>query len=916
MLSTEPNYHVKNKQIQNTDDTLFNEEFIGYINSLSNAILEYCKVSKNISKNKDMLIKFAKTELNNEKLLLENSINENSSIFGLIQLLNEVFNKIEFNNQSDQNNLVCFFNDAKILFKKLKEKRKDLIIQSKSRSYSTTIKKIKQQISSSVNNAKILDRKYYENNSKSEVNRNIRDLKFSVLYSKKNNKSFNMKSKAREEFIKKNINNKEKNQMRNSMNNEYFKTTDNNAFTVSDIENISSSPKKNLTETEELQQLRLINKKLSSELSRYKSKMLMEKKDINNQNNNSNNFNNFEKINIYIKDKDKVISTLKNEMNQSTKKFKDILTKYKTQINKLQDENKSLRMNTASSIKTNNSLSEYEKSLNSKLSTLIKENQHLKQSIQKMKMGNVVTDYNINLSPNVFSPSKSIDHNLLQEIDKLKNKITVLENNYSKKQTENKELNNKVNLLQKKLEEEKTIFSDKNLELSQNLINKQNELLNLQKENYNKNNEIVNLKGMLNQGINYNSQNKKDEYEKIISKYKKIQHDQMQQISTLKNELNEKDELIQEQNYNLEEFKNQFSSKEAEKKNLLNIIENLNKKKDNLNNLNEKLEEQKNLNSDLNDELNKIKNDNALLKNKVLSSEKRISFLKANSDMNTKNNNTIEQLKNEIQSLKFENEKLNYQYNQLRENLVSGNHSKTNHQKEELEGLKLLVNKLQNEREKIDNEFNIIKRENEKMKNQIIRLSETLPEEYNELQKQYHELEIKYKILKKNNSNNPTPKKIKTDEKPDDKLVKENADLKKEIDQLKKKNNELIAQLEDKEIKKNFYDNRSEDANKSNYEEEFDLRKMAKGARDKNRSQDINIDYPGIQTYKEKIRELEFYYNSLESLVKKLLLTLQCTPKNKTYVTELCRIVGFDLEMTNKIITNKNKNFILGLFSK
>ena len=91
---------------------------------------------------------------------------------------------------------------------------------------------------------------------------------------------------------------------------------------------------------------------------------------------------------------------------------------------------------------------------------------------------------------------------------------------------------------------------------------------------------------------------------------------------------------------------------------------------------------------------------------------------------------------------------------------------------------------------------------------------------------------------------------------------------------------------------------------------------MAKGARDKNRSQDINIDYPGVQAIKEKYRELDFFYNSLEGLVKKLLLTIQCNPKNKTYVTEICRIVGFDMETTNKIVTNKNKKLLLGLFTK
>ena len=91
---------------------------------------------------------------------------------------------------------------------------------------------------------------------------------------------------------------------------------------------------------------------------------------------------------------------------------------------------------------------------------------------------------------------------------------------------------------------------------------------------------------------------------------------------------------------------------------------------------------------------------------------------------------------------------------------------------------------------------------------------------------------------------------------------------------------------------------------------------MAKGAKEKNRSQDINIDYPGIQMIKEKYRELDFYYNSLEGLVKKLLLTIQTNQKNKTYVAELCKIVGFDMETTNKILTNKNKKLIVGMFSK
>ena len=931
------------------NDTLFNEEFIGYINSLSGAILEYFKVSQNIIKNTELHLQLAKTEINKAELNIGLAINEKNSPIGLINFISGMVNKLEFNNKSEEQNLESFFKDAKILFKKLKEKRKELIIQSKRRSNSSQTKKSFPIPSLSLMNNKLLYKqksiRFAENNSKSEINKNVKDLKYNVLYSKLNNKHLNLNSKDRAQFYK-NKTNKEKSQLltRGSVNNEYFKEKENELISLSGHENksksISPNKSKNTAEADELKRLRMINKKLSSELNKYKSNM-HDKNVGNNQNNNNNNFNNFEKINIFIKDKDKVISKLKKEMNQSTIKFKDILTQYKSQIVKLQDENNYLKVNSAYSVKNSNTFSEYDKSLNSKLSTLMKENKQLKESIEEMKMRNLKNGFKNNSEQNLNS-KKNINNNIdnqtqKSEIDELKNKMAVLQKYFSKKQAENKDLNNQLNILKKKLVEEKKILSNKNLELSQNLINKQNELISLQKENYNKNNEITNLKGVISQRNSDNAAHiSKDEHEKIISnlkskikelesnieKNKNIQLEKYQQLSSLQNELTEKDVLIQEQNNNLEQIKTQLFSLEVENKNLLNTIETLNKtisskeNDDNIINLNEQLKEQKNLNNNLNDELTKIKNDNELLKNKVISSEKKISLLKVNSDMNEEQSNSIEQLKGEIQSLKFENEKLNYQYNQLKENLGIDGEDKINKQNQEIEGLKQLIQKLQKEREKGDSEISNIKRENEKMKNQIIRLSETLPNEYNELQKQYQALEIKYKLLKKNNPNINTPNKSKTEDKQEEKLSQEVTDLKKEIEQLKKKNNELIAQLEDKEIKKNFYDNRSEDANKSNYEEEFDLRKMAKGARDKNRSQDINIDYPGIQTYKEKIRELEFYYNSLETLIKKLLLTIQCTPKNKTYVTELCRMVGFDLEMTNKIVTNKNKNSIFGLFTK
>ena len=140
-------------------------------------------------------------------------------------------------------------------------------------------------------------------------------------------------------------------------------------------------------------------------------------------------------------------------------------------------------------------------------------------------------------------------------------------------------------------------------------------------------------------------------------------------------------------------------------------------------------------------------------------------------------------------------------------------------------------------------------------------------------------------------------------------------EAKKEISSLKKKNEELFNDLDSKKLKHDdCFNHLSIDKPLSNYEEEFDLKKMAKGVKEKNRSQDINIDYPGIQQIKEKYRELDFYYNSLEDLVKKMLLCSTCTNKNKTYIIELCKIVGFDDDITNKIVNNKVKKGILNIF--
>ena len=901
----------KSLTMENTiiKDTIFNAEFIGYINTLSNAILEFYKVSKNIHMNKDLLINYGKNELNNDEILNNNT--DNNILNELINTLTEIFNKLEFNNKSQENNLSNFYEDAKIVFKKLRETRQEIIVQLKKNANSRKMTDVTYSTRNSLNKKKKLlsQQKGDKTFTKSYANINVNDLKEDILgFDRKKNKSVNLN-----EENGMNLNEQNNKRLSPFLTNEYI----NNINIITEHSN-NNTLGKNITsknDENELNKLKMINKKLNSELNRYKTLQINIEELKNN-----NNFNTLEKINTFVKDKEKVISSLKEEMNKLNKNHQILLNKYKKQIKALQNENDRLRSNTSLS---GNPKSDVDLSIISKLNTLMKENKKLKNNIEELKVNNFHSEFNAKVDQNINQ-----FENINKENKTLINKIRILENKFQQKQNENIQLNSKIINLTNKYKNEINTITNKYNELSINFINKENELLILQKEILNKNSSIENYKNLLNKDINGKQKMDNEEYAKRIKelesnleKNKKLEYNLNKQISNLNQQIKNKDAKLLKQNYQLEQIQSQLIIKKADNQKLLNYIDNIkltyeNNNNNNNSNLNEKLEEQQNINNDLNEELTKVKNDNEILKNKIISTEKRITILNQNSDLQKIKEQELDKIKNENKSLKFENERLDYQFNQLKENLLLNDPEQNKKKEEEIDGLKQLIEKLQKEKEKIDDELNNVKKENEKIKNQMMRLSKTLPEEYNELQKHYNELENKYISLKNKNPNATTPKKTKAEEKQIEKMTKELADSKKEIEQLKRKNTELVSQLEDKEINKNYYDVRSEDGNKSNYEEEFDLRKMAKGAKDKNRSQDINIDYPGIQTYKEKVRELEFYYNSLENLVKKLLLTIQCNQKNKTYVTELCKIVGFDLETTNKIITNKNKNFILGLFSK
>ena len=1019
-------------QIINLEESIYNDEFVKLINTLLDSIKEYYKVSKNITKNEKVLINSAEYGINNSQSIINKIINEEVDL-NQINLYNKIIenlittlNKLEININSSEKNLLYFFEDAKVLFRKMNLKRKEMIMNYQKRINSISNKKIGVSASNSSNkknrsrmpNQSEIQSKLKNNlfmqNQKSEINCRISGKVLDGIFpyetkTLENNRNFNSNSindvriRQKARTYSKKINNKfEDSKMVNGDKNE-DSALKGQYKGINNIEKYNNEELKMLVKKYEIQ-----IKKLNIELKKYQM--------------NDNRYTNYSTIQNDNQKKNKLILALKDNLRNSNIKYNELYSKLndsQNKIKKLEEENLILKSSTTSLVNKSISFKDQEKNANKtltiKLNNLIKENSILKKNIESLKYSNPVS-----LSDFNYRNSQQKNGYLIAN-QPLEKEVELLRKQLSDEMNKNKELLNKSISMKNKYNSEISQISKRNTELSKLLLNKQNALFKLEKDNLDKNKELANLKLSLN-NLKQNS-NIDQEKQKVIDSYKnnnskgdinnniiiennkkeieqlknlnntlqdKIKYYQTQ-IKNIKNELYEKiqenielknntdkqmrdmkndyentikeleeknkelesnlgdcqnfnnnlnqqidslnqqivakDIKILELNYQNEQTQNKCSSLEEQNK---KISEELNTKKTDDNKINEEnqqisilkeeLEQQKILSNDLNNELSKIKNDKQILTKKISNYENEILNNNKNNDINEeikkKLNQEIENLKKENSSLKLNNEKLS---NQLTD-ILSGNKKLNNINNEEKEQLKNQIFNMKTDKEKYDNEIKVLKRENEKMKDQIYRLSKSLPEEYNELQQQYNDLENKYKNLVKSKHDtikieqSPAAGSASTGRKNDEKMEELNK-AKKEIEQIKKKNMELVRQLEEKEFKKNCYDNKSEE-NVSNYEEEFDLRKMAKGAKDKNRSQDINIDYPGIQAIKEKYRELDFYYNSLEGLVKKLLLTIQCTPKNKTYINELCKIVGLDLETTNKILTNRNKNLLLSLFNK
>ena len=109
---------------------IYDEEFVSLINSLNESIKEYFKVSKNnISEANTILISYdqqAESIINLMNLIVSTSSYDRlNELFEQIPKVLEVIKQMKINTNSNNNNLTLFFDDAKILFKSMRIKRKE-----------------------------------------------------------------------------------------------------------------------------------------------------------------------------------------------------------------------------------------------------------------------------------------------------------------------------------------------------------------------------------------------------------------------------------------------------------------------------------------------------------------------------------------------------------------------------------------------------------------------------------------------------------------------------------------------------------------------------------------------------------------------------------------------------------------------
>ena len=795
---------------------IYDEEFVNLINSLNDSIKEYYKVSKNnITEANTILISYdqqAQSIINLMNLMVNTSSYDRlNELFGQIPRVLEVIKQMKINTNSNNNNLTLFFDDAKILFKSMRFKRKEKLNEINNNNINNQFFQIP---SDSFTDSSNQDNKLIKNinnkiNDPVNPNGNLNNSLISTI-----NTIYNRIMKLLNRFSEFNymlskINFEESNKFNNLQNN-----------IKKEFENFFNFLRKNLGNNSKI----MTQNKSCKNINENK----LDQGNVNNRNSFSNQEN--EKLKKFNEMSKKKIMELNNQLNLYRNKVRDLEMKNNNFIIKLQNAEQNI-MNLESNMNNNN-------------------------------MINNNTDFNNALNQKDF------------QIINLQKQLKVFQKNENA-------LNIQINNLNNQFKEKLGQYEFKISQMSESMANQKKFIANLQNELSLKSNEIENMR---------------------LSMPDQPGYDMNKNIKILNMEIKEKESKIKALNEELINYqrKEKINQKQIEdmNNNIFNY-EKIIKQKDELINNNYK---------DNNDVL-KIKLENEKLK-KQIEELKNINnnYLLQNQRMINGNVNSYEMPEMRNQELLTKINELNQENQNLKENLSAINESKVKleldiaKKNDELEGFKQVIYKLQDKLEKNQDD-----EEDRKNRNNTER------SEHNKSNNFKTEVNLRDQNASGKNLN-------KSFEMPKDnntqlmnKFLKQINDAEKRISLLQNKNKELQFKLDEKQVEKDFSGYRTEDYNFSNDEEEFDLKKMVNGAREKNRSEDINIDYPGVQSVKDKYKELLQNMHLLEEQVKILISNISCTNKIKPQITQICQLMRIPAKNIQAIINGKDKKKMLGL---
>ena len=792
---------------------IYDEEFVSLINSLNESIKEYYKVSRNNIFEANNILKSYEQQAQAILNLMQEMINTSSydrleEFFNLIPKTLEVITQMKINSNSNNKNLSMFFDDAKILFKNMKSKRKEKL--------------------NDINND--MNRQYAQTPSDSYMTNFDTENKFNDIIDNNNNSIKNNKLNNNNDLLLKNI---------NAIYSRVIKILNNFSiynYIISKVDFEESNKYNNLQNSlkKEMEDLFIFLKK---NLRNIQGKSL-------GQNKSSTNIN--DKVgNLRSKSRPRENKDLE-QLKKINESYKKKLFECNNQLNLFRNKIRELEMK-------NNSM-------NMKI-----------KNFEQNKFG----------FQNNFNQNNNLMHNpeVYNEINKKDLQIVNLQKQLKVFQMNENTLNEQINNLNDQFTQKINEYEYQIGSLSQTISLQKKNLANLQNNLNAKQKEIENLKG---KGNNININNNNFELDKKIEMMNLELKEKQNKINALSQDL---------KNYQRKELMNQEQI-ENMNNNIFNY-EKIIKEKDDLINNNYKD----------NNEVFKIKLENEKLKKQIeeLKNLSNNNYLQ-NQKMINGNINSYEMPEVRNQEYITKLNELTQEIQELKHSLALVNESKTkldieiSKKNDELEAYKEVIFKLQNKLEQNnDVEEELKKRLTSERKNNNTEMNIREQNQSNKILNKSFEMPRDANIQLMN------------------KYLGQLNEAEKKISQLQNKNKELQFKLDEKQVEKEFSGYRTEDYNFSNYEEEFDLKKMVNGAREKNRSEDINIDYPGVQSVKDKYKELLQNMHLLEEQVKILISNISITNKIKPQISQICQLMRIKAENIQAIIAGKDKKKNLGI---